>query len=109
VSDGNECDCATEGPDGYTDLTLKFKTQQIVEQILNSLGEPIDGEQLVLTFTGVLADGTPIEGTDCVLVLGKVPRPLAAKSSDINTDGIVDMLDFGMIAKYWLEPTIADY
>lgn len=109
VSDGNECECTTEASDSYTDLTLKFKTQQIVEQIVNLLGELVDGELLVLNLAGALSDGTPIEGTDCIVVVGKVPRPLAARSSDINTDGIVDILDFSKMAKYWLEPTAADY
>jgi hypothetical protein len=105
AADGSECECATEGPDGYIDLTLKFKTQQIV----NSLGEPGDGETPVLTLTGVLTDGTPIEGTDCIVVGGKVPRPLAAKKSDINKDGIVNAYDLGLIAKYWLEPAVVEY
>jgi len=109
VSDGNECDCTVAGPDGHTDLTLKFKTQQIVEQIVNLLGELVDGELLVLNLAGALSDGTPIEGTDCIVLVGKVPRLLAARSSDINTDGIVDILDFSKMAKYWLEPTAADY
>jgi hypothetical protein len=105
VPDDNECECTTEGSDGYTGLTLKFKTQQIV----NSLGEPGDGETLVLTLTGVLTDGTSIEGTDCIVVVGKVPRPLAAKGADINRDGIVNILDFSMIAEYWLEPAVVEY
>lgn len=105
VIDASECECTEEGPDGHADLTLKFKTQQIV----NSLGEPGDGETLVLTLTGVLTDGTPIEGTDCIVVVGKVPRPLAAKRADINGDGIVNILDFSMIAEYWLEPVVVEY
>jgi hypothetical protein len=105
VPNGSECECATEGPDDYIDLTLKFKTQQIV----NSLGEPGDGETLVLTLTGVLTDGTPIEGTDCIVVVGKVPRPLAAKRADVNGDGIVNILDFSMIATYWLESCVVEY
>ncbi|MHC4625240.1 MAG: hypothetical protein ACYS4W_15200, partial [Planctomycetota bacterium] len=39
VMDGNECDCSWEGPDGYMDLTLKFKTQQLVTAIVD-LAEP---------------------------------------------------------------------
>jgi hypothetical protein len=65
--------------------------------------------RLVLTLTGSLADGTPIEGADCALVVGKVPRPLAAKIADINEDGVVDLFDFSALAKYWLEPSAAGY
>jgi hypothetical protein len=109
VIDGNECECNTEGPDGYTDLTLKFGTQAIVEKLMNILGDLLAGDELVLTLTGSLADGTPIEGTDCVVIVGKVPRPLAAKIADINEDGVVDLFDFCMVAKYWLEPSAAGY
>jgi hypothetical protein len=108
VTDGNECECNTEDPDGHTDLTLKFETQAIVQQLMN-IGDLVAGDELVLTLTGSLADGTPIEGTDCVVVVGKVPRPLAAKVADINQDGMVDLFDFSALANYWLEPSAAGY
>ncbi len=63
----DDCDCTTEGPDGFDDLTLKFWTQEIVAAI----GPVNDGDELVLTLTGNLLDGTPIEGQDCVLILKK--------------------------------------
>jgi hypothetical protein len=55
-------DCTTDGPDGFTDLTLTFDTQAIVA----ALGAVNDGDVLVLTLTGELLDGTPIEGQDVV-------------------------------------------
>jgi hypothetical protein len=58
------CECNTIGPDGYLDLTLKFKTQEIVEAI----GDVNDGDILPLELTGVSFDETPIEGADCILV-----------------------------------------
>jgi len=61
------CDCTTQGADGYTDLTLKFDTQEIV----SALGEVADGDVLVLTLTGKSYDGIPIEGKDCIVVLSK--------------------------------------
>jgi hypothetical protein len=67
VIDGQECECTTEGADGFTDLTLKFETEEIV----SALGEVIDGEVLALTITGVLSDETPIEGTDCITIIKK--------------------------------------
>jgi hypothetical protein len=109
VMDGNECECNTEGPDGYTDLTLKFETQAVVEQVANTLGDLTAGEELVLTLTGLLADGTPIEGIDCIVIVGKVPGPLAAKIADLNEDGMVDLFDFCKMAQYWLEPSAAGY
>ena len=64
------CDCTTQGADGYTDLTLKFDTQEIV----SALGEVADGDVLVLTLTGKSFDGIPIEGKDCIVVFSKGGR-----------------------------------
>jgi len=108
VSDGNQCECNTEGPDGYTDLTLKFKTREIVEALLIEHGELVDGEELVLTLTGELSDATPIEGTDCVLILGKVPKRIRAKIADVNEDGVVNVLDMAMLARSWLESSVEE-
>jgi len=77
VSDANECECTTAGPDNYTDLTLKFRTQEIVEKLVNTYDNLIKGEVLPLTLTGMLSDGTPIEGIDCIRVVGKVPKHIA--------------------------------
>ncbi|MFC1738548.1 hypothetical protein ACFL1G_05810 [Planctomycetota bacterium] len=65
VEDWDECECITEGPDGYMDLTLKFKEQEIIE----ALGEVVDREVLVITITGSLLDGSSIYGKDCVVIL----------------------------------------
>jgi hypothetical protein len=109
VTDGNVCECNTEGADGYKDLTLKFKTQAIVEQIVNAFGDLVKDDELVLILTGTLTDGTPIEGTDCVRIVGRLPRSLAAKKADVNRDGIVDLFDFCTMTEYWLEPSAIDY
>jgi hypothetical protein len=65
--DAEECECTTQGPDGYDDLTLKFDADEIVP----ALGEVQDGDIIPLTITGELMDGTPIEGGDCVLIRGR--------------------------------------
>jgi hypothetical protein len=57
-------DCTTEGADGFDDLTLKFDAQEIVD----ALGNVGDGDEMVLTLTGELFDGTLIEGEDCVII-----------------------------------------
>ena len=67
--EGELCNCHDLNGDGYPDLTLKFETQVLVETL--GLGE-VAGETIPLTLTGNLretANGTPIEGEDCVLVL----------------------------------------
>ena len=65
--DGDFSDCHALGPDELEDLTLKFDTQEIV----SALGLVDDGEKIVLTLTGNLFDGTPIEGQDYVRILKK--------------------------------------
>jgi hypothetical protein len=59
--------CSELGPDGFTDLTLKFKTQEIVK----ALGEVDDGDVLVLELTGECGDGAPIIGEDIVVIMKK--------------------------------------
>ena len=62
--------CTTAGPDGYSDLTLKFDAQAIVDV----LGEVQDGDCVKLTITGWLKEefgGSPIIGEDLVWILKK--------------------------------------
>lgn len=106
VADGYECECIEDGPDGYTDLTLKFRMVNIVEELINTQSELFDGQRLVLTLTGELNSGGAIEGRDCVVLVGNVPKALAASRWDYNEDGIVNILDFAAMGQYWLESTI---
>ncbi|MHC4477404.1 MAG: LamG domain-containing protein [Planctomycetota bacterium] len=99
IVDGNECDCTEAGPDGFTDLMLKFDTQEIAE----TLGEVEHGEVFQLALTGVLQDGTTIEGLDCVVIRGK-HKPF--NQGDLNKDGIVNIADFASMAQDWLESTV---
>jgi len=108
--DANDCDCNTIGPDGYADMVLKFKTQDVVEQIHSELdGDLVKDDWLELMLTGQLYDQTPIEGADCVVIVGKVPQSLAARKADINKDGRVDNFDFATLSEYWLQPAAKDY
>ena len=109
LADGNECDCTEEGPDGYLDLTLKFKTAEVAEELINAIGDVNAGDMLVLPLSASLFDGTPIEGEDCVRIVGKAPRALAAKKADVDGDGIVNIYDYALIAAYWLEYAVVDY
>jgi streptogramin lyase len=104
VADGNECACTTAGPDGNTDLTLKFRAPEIAVALLNDLGELTEGEQLVLTLAGTLMDGTPIEGSDCVVLVGQVPESVAATRADCNKDGKVDLGDLVLLKRYFGKP-----
>ncbi len=101
VTDVNDCNCIEAGPDGFVDLTLQFKTRQIVEAI----GEVNHGDVLTLDLTGVLLDETPIEGADCIVIRGRF-KPI--NPADINKDGVVDMKDFAISTDNWLKSSIVE-
>ncbi len=69
-SGGEPCGCTTAGPDGYKDLNLKFDALELAA----ALGEVNDGDELELTLTGSMTDGTSFEGSDCVVILSKPPK-----------------------------------
>ena len=108
VIDGNECDCTEEGPDGYTDLTLKFETEEIVAVITDVVPDVNGDDILALQLTGALTDETAIQGVDCVVIRGKVPSSISAKKSDINEDGTVNMLDLAALIANWLKSSVLD-
>jgi hypothetical protein len=65
--EGGLCDCHELGADGYSDLTLKFAIQEVVDMLV----DPVDEEVVQLTLTGNLKaefGGAPIEGSDCVVI-----------------------------------------
>lgn len=99
--DPNECECSTNGPDGFTDLTLKFETQAVLE----ALGEVNTGDILTLRLTGVLNDETSIEGADCVVIVGRF-KPI--NKADINKDGFVNAVDIAIVAENWLNSSIVE-
>jgi hypothetical protein len=72
-------------------------------------GDLVKDDVLTLQITGVLSDETGIEGADCVIVVGQVPKSMVAKRSDANRDGVVDMLDFVLMADDWLQSTLVEY
>jgi hypothetical protein len=63
-SEGGAYDCHTCGPDGFTDLTLKFDTQEVVA----ALGDVSRGDVLELTISGDLFDGIHFEAQDVVII-----------------------------------------
>ncbi|MHC4455657.1 MAG: hypothetical protein ACYS0I_00990 [Planctomycetota bacterium] len=99
VTNGNECECTEDGPDGYPDLALKFETEEIV----NAIGEVNHGDIVELNLVGALFEefcGEAIEGADCVLIRGKFKQP---NKADINGDGVVDFCDFNILSEQWLK------
>jgi hypothetical protein len=68
---GELCDCWTNGPDGYADLTLKFDAPEVVEY----LGDIQHGDVLELTLSWELYDGREMSGSDCMIVRAKGKGP----------------------------------
>ena len=71
------CECHITGPDGYTDLVLKFDQPAIVAAL-----EPVaDGERRSLTLTAQTKTGQAMLGCDCVTVRKSilVHHPTAAE------------------------------
>lgn len=64
---GEDCECTTDGPDGFRDLTLKFRSSDIAA----ALGPVSGGDYIELTLTGNLYDGTPFVTRDCVRILAR--------------------------------------
>jgi len=62
--EGETCDCHEEGPDGFMDLSMKFKTDEVVASLL--LDELDPGALVELQVTGLLVDGTVFAATDCI-------------------------------------------
>lgn len=76
-SSGNDfvvaVDVTTGEADGFTDITLKFDTQKVIDAIKSFLGrEPVDHEMITIPLTGKLKDefgGTDIVGEDVIVIL----------------------------------------
>jgi glucose/arabinose dehydrogenase len=66
---GRLCDCDQTGPDGITDLALKFRTQDIVSTLLQNNAH---NGSIVLTVSGnllAIAGGDPFTASDCVRIV----------------------------------------
>jgi hypothetical protein len=70
--DGTPCGCHHRGEDGYTDLTLKWRTQDIVGMLVLITHH---GQDVRLNITGQLEDGRTFYGGDCVSLRGVPKRP----------------------------------
>jgi hypothetical protein len=81
VGDNTACNCTTNGPDGFDDLKMKFSSLQIADAIAQ--GQP--GDELMLTLTGQLLDGTPFLAKDCIRFVGReTPPVIAVPESDVT-------------------------
>ncbi|MEX1308799.1 MAG: hypothetical protein AB1Z65_00095 [Candidatus Sulfomarinibacteraceae bacterium] len=67
--DRDECECTTEGPDGFLDLVMHFDYRAIV----NALGEQQNGTLVPASVNGHMIDGEFVTGSDCFLIRHGVP------------------------------------
>ena len=78
---GELCDCHELDGDGILDLSMKFKSNEVVSALdLNSLP---NGALVDLTLSGILLDGTPFAVNDCIRLvpLGTPPGLLSVGSN----------------------------
>ena len=97
---GEECACATGGPDGHMDLNLKFSRREIAVVI----GPAEHREVVILSITGSMVDGTSFEASDCVTVLGRRPDLPMPEYSDQAQLGPALPNPFNPVTRfvYWL-------
>jgi hypothetical protein len=93
--DGGLRGCNELGPDDNLDLTLKFRTQDVV----GAIGEVIDGKKLALTISGNLFDGTAFEGADSVVILSKGSKAYEGIKVEGGTFTRLDFIDPSTISE----------
>jgi hypothetical protein len=76
------CLCTCRMADGFDDLLLVFRTEQVVA----ALGDVEPGDVRVVQLTGEMFDGTIIEGSDCV-VMSHSGRAADGDEADDAEDG----------------------
>jgi hypothetical protein len=85
------CDCTTEGPDGYTDLTFKVSREELIIVLEAKYGELENGDIVEVTVTADYCPGTSVteggncltlSGRDCMIIRGvnSVAGPMSHKS-----------------------------
>lgn len=75
--------------DGMLERMVKFD-RAMVESFIYDQGVTYD--EVSLTITGELFDGTPFEGTDVIFV---------NYAGDANNDGMIDIFDIGTLNAHW--------
>ena len=65
--EGAPCECHDLGGDGIDDLSMKFRTDELVEAL--ELDALPGGAVVELMLNGSLLDGTPFTASDCIVIL----------------------------------------
>ncbi len=79
--EGEPCDCHDLGTDGFVDLSMHFKTVDVVAAL--ELDDLPPGDLVELVITGNLLDETPFAASDCVRLVppGTAPGQLSVESN----------------------------
>jgi hypothetical protein len=80
------------------DMTVKFKSPLLTAEIAD---DAAPGAVLELTLNANLEDGTLLEGTDCIVLVGNVPKVIDAMRADLNGDGKVNGKDLLILKAAW--------
>ena len=81
---GEPCDCDSLGGDGIDDLSMKFRSDDVVEML--ELNANSNGDEVELKLTGTLLNGIPMTfGSDCILI---VPMGSATLNVESNVSSV---------------------
>ncbi|MHC4090695.1 MAG: FG-GAP repeat protein, partial [Planctomycetota bacterium] len=104
-SGGQACECHDLPGDGTDDLSMKFRTDEVVQAL--DLGNLANGDELELVVTGQLIDGTEFTSAgDCILIVapGAPPGILSVESTVagawIDVSPPDEVLDAGGFANF---------
>lgn len=106
--EGDLCDCHEGAPDGFVDLMMFFKTQEVVDAL--ELDQESNGAVIELELTGFLKDGMPFCARDCIRIVPPGPpgglvtvdvTAVVECAADLDGDGVITAADLATLLGAW--------